>query len=68
LELEERIEDWNMVGMGGKDRRLEYGWNGRKGYKTGIWLEWEGRIEDWNMVGMGGKDSRLKYGWNWREG
>jgi hypothetical protein len=31
LELEERIEDWNMVGMGGKDRRLEYGWNGREG-------------------------------------
>jgi len=31
LELEERIEDWNMVGMGGKDRKLEYGRNGRGG-------------------------------------
>ena len=36
-----------MVGMGGKDRILEYGWNGR--------------IEDWNMVGIEGKDSRLEY-------
>jgi len=31
LEWEGRIEDWNMVGMGGKDRRLEYGWIGREG-------------------------------------
>ena len=45
-----------MVGIGGKDSRLEYGWNRREEY-----------IVDWNMVGIGGKDSRLEYIWDRRE-
>jgi hypothetical protein len=29
--MEGRIENWNMVAIGGKDRILEYCWNGREG-------------------------------------